>query len=89
MKAIVHVSKWSVIGEEVEVNDYEIEISDKTSLEQLQEIVGGYIEVVRFKEKDLIVNEEGLLHGLPLNYWAMQNGLNLVGTIVEINGRLK
>lgn len=39
-------------------------------LEQLQQIVGGHIEVVSLKDGRIIVlNEEGKLEGLPVN-WA-------------------
>lgn len=39
------------------------------SLENLQKIVGGYIETVPVGEKHvLIVNEEGKLQGLPVNF---------------------
>ena len=38
------------------------------SLEELQGFVGGYIEIVRLAEGQLmVVNEEGKLLGLPLN----------------------
>jgi hypothetical protein len=38
------------------------------SLEELQNFVGGYIELVFTKEnKEMYVNEEGLLKNLPLN----------------------
>lgn len=46
---------------------------EKFELEQLQKIVGGYIEVVLLtinpdgKKVYMIVNEEGELNGLPLN----------------------
>lgn len=40
-------------------------------LEELQEVVGGYIEIIRLNDGRLIiVNEEGLLHGLPVNIEA-------------------
>ena len=49
----------------------EIVIDKQNSLEQLQKIVGGYIEVVPIAGgKTLVVNEEGLLQQLPLNYKA-------------------
>jgi len=47
-------------------------------LEKLQAWVGGYIEMVRWGEFTLCVNEEGLLNKLPVNKefpW-------LVGTVV-------
>lgn len=40
-------------------------------LEELQEVVGGYIEIIRLNDGRLIiVNEEGLLQGLPVNIEA-------------------
>lgn len=39
-----------------------------TDLESLQAVVGGYIEFLRFQDGSMmVVNEEGRLHGLPLN----------------------
>ncbi len=51
------------------------------SLTELQEIVGGYIEIVFFQNGYcLVVNEEGKLNGLPLNPYATllmyENGIN-------------
>lgn len=40
------------------------------TLEELQEIVGGYIEIVPFGMNLLVVNEEGKLLGLPVNVGA-------------------
>lgn len=39
------------------------------TLEEMQEVVGGYIEVVRSMEMDriMVVNEEGKLKKLPFN----------------------
>ena len=47
-------------------------INGKTfTLKELQDAVGGYIEVIRLKDGRLmIVNEEGLLQGLPVNIEA-------------------
>ena len=42
------------------------------SLKQMQELVGGYVEFVYLKDKVLIVNEEGLLYGLPRNNQATE-----------------
>jgi hypothetical protein len=46
-----------------------IERPDKTSLQVLQEAVGGYIEAIYFPESQqvLFVNEEGALSDLPRN----------------------
>ena len=41
------------------------------SLEELQGYVGGYIEIVVLPSGQfLVVNEEGIIHGLPLNVYA-------------------
>lgn len=49
----------------------------KFTLEQLQSIVEGYIEIVRIGEKELmIVNEEGLLRNMQVNDVAT-NYLNI------------
>ena len=46
------------------------------SLEEMQAIVGGYIEIVYLDNgKLMIVNEEGKINGLPLN----ENASMLVG----------
>jgi hypothetical protein len=43
---------------------------EELTLEQKQEIVGGYIEYVKIGSGTMIVNEEGLLHKLPFNTYA-------------------
>jgi len=59
------------------------------TLEQLQEAVGGNIEPIRVPESDyvtMLVNEEGLLHDLPLNQLAsMIARKGIVGTVVLID----
>ena len=45
-------------------------INDDALLKTLQEYVGGYIERVNLGDRDLVVNEEGLIHGLPVNETA-------------------
>jgi len=42
------------------------------SLKQMQELVGGYVEFVYLNDKVLVVNEEGLLFGLPRNNQATE-----------------
>lgn len=39
-------------------------------LEELQRFVGGYIEVVCFDDFIMIINEEGKLKQLPVNFMA-------------------
>lgn len=39
-----------------------------TSLSELQEAVGGYIQLVSTKEgNQMVINEEGKINGLPIN----------------------
>lgn len=53
------------------------------TLEDLQCIVGGYIETVTFAEDcTLIVNEEGKLQGLPVNFRIF--GDVIVGTALFV-----
>lgn len=57
------------------------------TLEELQAAVGGYIEIAPALDKDYItvVNEEGLLLGLPLNNLYLQMfGRKLVGDIFVV-----
>ena len=66
-------------------------IEIENTLEALQAAVGGYIETVRLRVGDavMIVNEEGLLLGLPYNTLASGfAGRTIVGTaiIVGVNG---
>lgn len=39
-------------------------------LEELQNIVGGYIEIIRFEDNIMVLNEEGKLMRLPYNQYA-------------------
>lgn len=82
-------------------------LTSKTSLETLQKLVGGYIEIIcivdlkgslnpdAILEKDLVINEEGLLLDLPINPWSHFVGRNSIwqfeqfrGDIILIEGRL-
>ena len=58
------------------------------SLKQVQEAVGGYVELVTLDNEDqLLVNEEGLLLGLPSNPWASAlSGRRIVGRAVLLQG---
>ena len=57
-----------------------IETMIDSSLKSLQKIVGGYIELIRIRDIDIYVNEEGLMMDLPYN--ITMRGVTLVGTIV-------
>lgn len=59
-------------------------VREAMSLHDMQSIVGGYIEVVTLpNKKHIVVNEEGLLLGLPTNLAASNiAGRPLVGTAI-------
>jgi Domain of unknown function (DUF3846) len=89
MKATIHRCEWIGKGRVIaKVSEEEVEIPVHNRLEFLQGIVGGLIDVYHHYGRDLIVNDEGLLEGLPLNPWAHEQGLGLVGNIVEVHGKL-
>ena len=67
------------------------------SLKELQSHVGGYIEVYPLPQKRgepkriLVLNEEGLLHGLPKNTMVSAifgKGANIAGTVVVCPSRM-
>ena len=65
--------------------DYEQALLGGSSqLKQLQDIVGGYIEIVQLGGGEIaVINEEGRMHGLPYNQNAsMVTGMDLVGDVV-------
>jgi len=56
---------------------------EKISLAEAQQIVGGYVELVRCPKGKLLVDEEGLLKGLPLNVEASRlAGQHIVGNAI-------
>jgi|TARA_S200002703_G_scaffold75701_1_gene65313 hypothetical protein len=65
----------------------------KPTLEEVQEIVGGYVEMVHSpsnSEIQILVNEEGLLTGLPFNKEATELcGTGIVGNAVILKGDAK
>ena len=73
------MKKIKVIICPAESKPYEAKIDN--SLKELQRIVGGYIEAVRVAEDIVaIVNEEGILKGLPENRSVLISGL--VGDLI-------
>lgn len=69
--------------------------SGSPSLKQLQEEVNGYIEIVALRDgRQLVVNEEGLLLGLPFNpeatalNVAVGNGQSIVGNVVVLGSNV-
>ena len=71
----------------------------KPTLKQLQEMVGGYIEVVYAENGDqIILDEEGRLKGKPINIKASETWLgdkwdndtaNIVGDAVILSGKAR
>jgi len=60
-------------------NDYQ--------LDELQNYVGGLIEIIHLGDNYImVVNEEGLLNNLPLNINAsVLSGMNIVGNVILCN----
>jgi|TARA_R100001129_G_scaffold178940_1_gene155260 hypothetical protein len=60
------------------------------TLEEAQKIVGGYVEMVRSPSEpdwQILVNEEGLLDGLPFNKEATELcGTGIVGHAIILKG---
>jgi hypothetical protein len=63
------------------------------TLEEAQQIVGGLVEMVRSPTKpdwQILVNEEGLIEGLPFNEEATKLcGTGIVGPAVVLKGEAK
>lgn len=63
------------------------------SLEVAQELVGGLVQLVHSPENpdwQILVNEEGLLHGLAMNEEATEMcGTGIVGDAVVLKGSAK
>ena len=67
-----------------------IEDQNKPTLEQAQDFVGGFVELVNLKEKQFLVNEDGLLEGLPFNAKASSlAGIPLVGPVLVLTGKAR
>jgi hypothetical protein len=56
-------------GEKLEVKPAN---GESFSLKEVQEYVGGYVEMFRVSGKKYLFNEEGLLHDLPSNVKATE-----------------
>ena len=65
----------------------------KPTLEEAQALVGGLVEMVKSpnnSEIQILVNEEGLLKGLPFNEEATKIcGTGIVGNAVILKGNAK
>lgn len=67
----------------------EVALDKDNSLKQMQDAVGGYIELVRLTDDDImVVNEEGLVFGLPINEHASKlAGQSIVGNVLICKGK--
>ena len=65
-------------GEAPEIREVE------NDLKPLQELVGGYIETIPINGITMIINEEGKLKGLPVNFLMVGNGYAqaIVGPVI-------
>lgn len=64
-------------------NEAPIILEMKNTLEELQEVVGGYIETVSIaSDACIICNEEGRLKGMPFNCKLL--GIEFVGPILIV-----
>lgn len=81
--------KYKVVGRD----------DDRPTLTEMQEFVGGHIEIVYSNLGDFVINDEGLLDGLPINFeatdrlWEGMHGVHgrlpvLVGNVMLIEGGL-
>ena len=52
----------------------------ENTLEKLQELIGGYIEVIKIDDYIVIFNEEGLLKNLEPNIFI--GGMNILGNVI-------
>ena len=71
-----------------------IEDQNEPTLEQAQDFVGGFVELINLKEKQFLVkflvNEDDLLEGLPFNAKASAlAGIPLVGPVLVLTGKAR
>lgn len=59
---------------------------NKFTLDEVQKVVGGYVQVIRLAHNmKLLVNEDGLMKGLPLNILASQMAnRKIVGDVILV-----
>ena len=67
--------------------------TEKPTLERAQELVGGLVEMVRSPtdpDIQVLVNEEGLLKGLPFNEEASEMcSTGIVGDAIILKGKAR
>ena len=64
-------------------------VDKQPTLEEAQAFVNGYVELlVLSKDEQIVINEEGLLKELPINYWAsLKSGRIIVGNVILLKGK--
>ena len=64
---------------------------EEPTLEEAQEFVGGLVELVRLEDGDqMLVNEEGVMQNLPVNFEAsFQAGKVILGNAIILEGEAK
>lgn len=66
-------TKAKILYTNGDIKDVQPKNGTDFSLEELQEIVGGWIQIVNLNDRQiLVINEEGKLDGLPGNELATQ-----------------
>jgi len=67
----------------------EVAVDKDNSLKQMQDAVGGYIELIYLSDnKVMVVNEEGLIKRLPYNHTASKlAGQTIVGNVLTCKGK--
>jgi hypothetical protein len=63
------MTKAIVIPAEIEIPMHVVDVTERDALGHLQQLVGGYIQVVPVEHDNVsfFANEEGKIQGLPLN----------------------
>jgi hypothetical protein len=80
-----------MIAERKNITETKTIIDKKLTLEEMQEFVGGLIELVYLKNGDhLIINEEGILLELPQNHEASEiAGQIILGNALILKGKAR
>lgn len=81
------MKKLTVVAVEVGAEP-EVKVIEHT-LEDMHKLVGGWIEVVRLHNGlVLVINEEGMIHNLPLNFITMVKEGAVLRPVHEILGNV-
>lgn len=66
----------------------ETTVKGNLNLEQAQDVVGGFVEVVRLNKGKMLVNDDGIRLGLELNMLASIIAEQpILGTVAIVDGR--